>query len=126
MATFKEIGEYLDKLELEKKFNLIGGIVEDVLIPKVKKFIPTPPDDLQWAQCSPKVHYSCIRLTRYNVDSIKVWMLGEAGFEDVEVKYFGLDTEYGSVKWGEWIVQEPNGATVFYTEEDFDKCHLIE
>jgi len=115
MMTFEEIGRYLDKLELEKKFNVMASIVEDVLKPR----IPPSPDNLVWRTCSPKVNYQCIQLTKNNAQSIRTWLEGECGFFEATIKDFGLDTDFGHIKWNEWIVLEPNSAVVFYTEDGF-------
>lgn len=120
MATFQEIGAYLDKLYTDGKFDLMGKIVEDLICTKIN--VPSP-DDLKWLSCSPRLNYSCIKLTKENVASVRAWLLGEAGFDQADHESYGIDTEYGQIKWDEWIVQEDNGATVFYTEDDFKKCY---
>lgn len=124
MITFEEIGKYLDKLELEKKFDMMGKIVEDVLYPKIT-VSPTDIDDLGWLRCSPRTNYACVRLTKENRALVRLWLLGEAGFESVHIERSGLNTEHGDIKLNEWIVQEPNGATAFYSDEDFRKCYHI-
>lgn len=123
MVSFEEIGKYLDKLEVEKKFDMINKIIEDVLYPKVT--VNTNVDSLQWLDCSPRVNYQCLKLTKENKFLVRVWLLGEAGFESVHVERTGINTEHGDVKHGEWIVQEPNGATVFYSDEDFHKTYHV-
>src|SRR5688500_13271917 len=77
MVSFKEIGEYLDKLEIEKKFDLMAKIVEDLTYPKINV---SPPDDLQWSKCSPVVSYECIQLTKENLNSLRFYLNCEFGF----------------------------------------------
>jgi len=123
MTTFEEIGRYLDKLQLEKKFDTMMKIAENVLYPKIT--VQGRVDDLEWLRCFPRDNYACIQLTEENRDLVRLWMLGEAGFESVHIEVSGLGTEHGVIKINEWIVQEPNGATVFYSNEEFKRCYHV-
>lgn len=120
--TFEELGKYLDSLDIPKRLDQVGRILEDTAFPKVTVNAP-PPDDLQWSKCSPRADYPYIQLTRQNCASVRTWMLGEAGFDRVDREQKGLHTEYGDVKWGEYIVQEPDGATSFYSQQEFEKFY---
>lgn len=125
MSTFQEIGKYLDKLELEKKFDLLGKIAEDVLYPKINDAAKTLVEELKLSRCTPKVNYDCIKLTSDNKWLVKDWLRQECGFDVVAAKDFGLQTEYGDIKWGDWIVREPGDATVFYDNEFFRQNFLV-
>lgn len=123
MVSFKEIGAYLDKLELEKKFDLMTKVVEDLIYPKIK--VAPPPDDLQWFVCTPAVTQQAVQLTKENVDSIRSYLIGECGFFEARLNSFGLDTDYGPLKWNEWVVLTPSSAVVFYEEGDFESSFTL-
>lgn len=121
MATFQEIGTYLDKLYTDGKVDLMRKIVEDLINPRINEKQP----ELKWNKCSPKVNYQCVQLRKENVWSIKQWLLDEGNFDEVDIKDTGLHTEYGDIKWTDWIVQEPGNAIVFYDNEFFKQNFLV-
>lgn len=126
MTKFKELGEYLDNLDINGKLDQIFKILENITFPQIEvKDIPRP-DDLNWSICSPRVNYECIQLTKQNVHSVRSWLMGESGFFEATIKDFGLDTDCGYLGWNDWIVLEPNGAVVFYTNDDFANCYFKE
>lgn len=122
MISFEEIGKYLDKLDVEKKFDLMTKVVENLINPKIKA---SSPDDLQWFVCTPAVTQQGVQLTKENIDSLRSYLIGECGFFEARVKDFGLDTDYGPLKWNEWVVLTPSGAVTFYEEGDFESSFTI-
>lgn len=120
MTTFKEIGEYLDKLHVDGKADIMRKIVEDLIMPQINSKL-----EVKWSRCTPKVNFNCIKLTKENIRSIKEWLLDDGGFEDVAVKDFGLTTEHGNIYWTDWIVLEPGNAVVFYDNDTFRKDFLV-
>jgi len=125
MTSFEEIGKYLDKLQLEKKFDLMTKIAEDLLFPQIFVTTQSKPDRINWESCSPKLNYDCVLLSKENVDSVRAWMTSEGNFEYADASGLGITTEHGDIHYGEWIVLESNGAVVFVGSEEFKKDYIL-
>lgn len=108
MATFEEIGKYIDEF-INQEF-------------KSKDELKKP--KLAWTQCAPRTFYKCIQLTRENAEQVVLWLIQTARFEDVNVTEEGIHTEYGEVLWSDWIIQEPHEAVVFMDKYEYEKQYI--
>lgn len=124
MTTFEDIGKYLDKLQLEKKFDLMQRILEDVLYPKINvnedKLV-----SLVWNQCAPRIFYNCIQVYRSNCKDVAEWLRQNSRFDEVSITDRGITTEYGEILWTDWIVLEPNEAVVFIDDKEFEEQYIL-
>lgn len=116
---FEEIGKLLDDLKIEEKIKQASALLDKVAFPETKVRAKQT-DELEFASCSPKVNYKCVQLKKENAVLIKNYLLNEKNYWNIEITERGVDTEYGIIKWGWWIVLEPNSAVVYYDEEEFD------
>lgn len=124
MTTFEDIGRYLDKLQLEKKFDLMGKIVEDVLYPKIT-VNPDKVPTIAWKQCAPRVFYRCTQVYKSNAEDVAEWLRQNRRFDEVSVTDRGITTEYGEILWTDWIVLEPHDAVVFIDDNEFEKQYIL-
>lgn len=123
MTTFKEIGQYLDKLQLEKKFNLMGKIVEDLVYPKIKVNTESEPYWMTYVPKEPK--RKCLQLTKENIDFVTDYFI-DMGYK-VEQHTDGIYIKYNASShyayYGNWIGLIDDQVRVFtddFFKDNFD------
>lgn len=108
MATFEEIGRYLDKF----------------ISPEFEAKAENKRPRLVWTQCAPRTFYKCIQLTEHNAEQVKLWLKQTGRFDKVSITTNGIDTDYGELLWFDWIIQEPHEAVVFADNHEFEKQYI--
>ncbi len=131
---FEEIGKYLDSLEIDKKLDQVGRILEKVAFPKTEVKEPEVKFDENsannfWETCTPKdtMHMSCAYVTKANLFLISEY-LRKLGYS-VDHKHNGIEARHhyqrADINYGKWIIIKDGKIQAVLPDAEFREKYKL-
>lgn len=133
---FEELGKYLDGLEIDKRLEQVGRILEEIAFPpqEVKEDQPKVKFDKDkteqfWMSCTPKetMHMNCAYVTKANL-----FLIGEhlarCGYS-VEHGHNAITAKYQyqnfDIKYGKWIILKGDKVYAVLGDQEFKSRYKV-
>lgn len=131
---FEDIGKLIDSLELDKKIDQVGRILERVAFPATEvkepevKFDKNKIDQF-WMACTPKdtMHMNCVYITKANLFLIGEYLKG-LGYV-IEHKHNGLEARHhyqrAEITYGKWVIVNNDKIQAVLADADFKEKYKV-
>lgn len=131
---FEEIGKYLDDLELDKKLEQVGRILEKMAFPATEVKEPEVKFDKNkaeqfWMSCTPKdtMHMSCAYVTKANLFLISEY-LRKLGYI-VDHRHNGIEARHhyqrAEITYGKWIIINNDKIQAVLSDAEFKEKYKV-